>query len=45
MGQKAAQELKGVSYDKRWQWIEDVKAEGNQLFKESDFPGAIDKYT
>ena len=45
MGQKAAQDLQGASYEKRWEWIENVKSEGNELFKKAEFPEAIDKYT
>ena len=45
MGQKAAQELQGASYEERWKWIEDVKAQGNEMFKEKKYAESIDKYT
>ena len=44
MGAKAAAELKDSTYEERTAWIESRKAEGNNLFKDKDYDGAIDKY-
>ena len=44
MGAQVANELRGKSYDDRFNWIMQVKDEGNKLFKEEKLDEAIDIY-
>lgn len=37
-------ELRDASFEKRWKWIEDKKADGNISYKEQKFDEAIDTY-
>ena len=40
----AAEQLKGADFQKRWDWIEKRKAEGNELFAQKNYEDATDTY-
>lgn len=44
MGSEVAEELKGKSWDERFSWVNKVKDQGNQLFKDHKFEEAVDTY-
>mmetsp|Transcript_31588 Transcript_31588/g.48285 ORF Transcript_31588/g.48285 Transcript_31588/m.48285 type:complete len:165 (+) Transcript_31588:164-658(+) len=40
----SANELKGTSFEERWQWVEQCKDQGNVEYKKQNFAEAMDKY-
>ena len=44
MGSEVANELRGTTWEARSQWVNKVKEQGNQLFKEEKYTEAIDVY-
>ena len=40
----AKQELKNATFEERWKWIEDKKADGNDIYKKQRYDEAIDTY-
>jgi hypothetical protein len=44
MGADVANELRGTTWEARTQWVNKVKEQGNQLFKEEKYGEAIDLY-
>ena len=44
MGADVANELRGKSWDARFQWVSEIKEKGNKLFKEDKYDEAIDIY-
>ena len=40
----AKQELKNATFEERWKWIEDKKADGNDYYKKQRYDEAIDTY-
>lgn len=44
MGAEVANELRGKTWDARFQWVSDAKDKGNKLFKDEKYDQAIDEY-
>ena len=44
MGAEVANELRGKSWDERYEWVVKVKEQGNVLFKGEKYSDAIDVY-
>ena len=43
-GAEVANELRGKSWDERYQWVGEAKERGNKKFKEEKYEAAIDEY-
>lgn len=44
VGAEVANELRGKTWDARFQWVSEAKEGGNQLFKTEKYDEAIDAY-
>ena len=44
MGAEVANELRGQSWDQRYEWVVKIKEQGNLLFKSEKYSDAIDVY-